>query len=201
VDDIQKYISCMEEIKNRTSVINSFLKQEKTTGFLITDVEFLCLQFRKIFELIVFASMTANREEYAKLREKFATDWKVDYIIRDLERINPSFYPVPSKQVIGEDGKVKEVVELKEGYLTKEKLLKAHEKCGGLLHANNPYRGSKDLNYFIQNFPIWLTEIINLLNHHQVQLTDSKKQLWVIMQANMDGRVHVYQMEKIEIRE
>jgi hypothetical protein len=200
MDDVQKYISCMEEIKLRTSVVNSFLRHEKTTGFIMTDVEFICLQFRKMFELIVFASMTANKEEYANLREKFATDWRAEYIISALEKINPAFYPIPSNQVIGESGKVKEVIDLEDGFLTKEKLLKAHEKCGGLLHANNPYRESKDINYFIKNFPIWLTETINLLNHHQVQLTDSKKQLWVVMQANTDGKVHVYQMEKVDIQ-
>ena len=49
--DIQKkYAACMEQVKLRMSSILSILNEEKSTGYNYTDTEFVCLQFRKVFE-------------------------------------------------------------------------------------------------------------------------------------------------------
>ena len=42
---------------------------------------------------IALASLVANREEYAKQRANFSTDWNAKRIVDTLERINPKFYP------------------------------------------------------------------------------------------------------------
>ena len=37
---------------------------------------------------------------------------------------------------------------------------------------------------------------MQLLNHHIIQLIDDDQQLWVLMQADSDEKVHVYEFER-----
>ena len=46
------YCECMEEIKARLHLLAAFFNQGRTTGSEATDIEFGCLQFRKVLELI-----------------------------------------------------------------------------------------------------------------------------------------------------
>src|SRR5437867_6772721 len=87
------YCTCMEEIKTRLYLLAAFFKGTGT-GSEVTDVEFGCLQFRKVLELIALASIAPNKEKYAEQRKKFHEDWNPRLIFRDLERINPDFYPI-----------------------------------------------------------------------------------------------------------
>ena len=47
-EDVLKYQNQLIENKRRISIVREFLGNNKSTGFFITDVEFVCLQFRKI---------------------------------------------------------------------------------------------------------------------------------------------------------
>jgi len=51
----------MEEIKTRLYLLAAFFKG-RATGSEVTDVEFGCLQFRKVLELITLASIAPNKE-------------------------------------------------------------------------------------------------------------------------------------------
>ena len=95
--DMQIYCNCMEEIKRRTSAVSAVLQGPYTTLYRITNLEFLCLQVRKILELIALASMAAYKDEYARQHEKFAKEWRAKRILKELEILNPGFYPVPSE--------------------------------------------------------------------------------------------------------
>lgn len=113
-DELSKYANCMEEIKLRTFSIKLIMEKEKTTGFLYTDIEFICLQFRKILELISLANLSANKEQYAKQYIKFKTHWNAKKILEDIKKINPNFYPKPTEQIIDQKtGKVKEIKDIK----------------------------------------------------------------------------------------
>ena len=63
---VDLYCKVMTEIKKRIGTVESFLKHQKTTGYKMTDLEFLCLQIRKILELISLSSLIANQEEFDK---------------------------------------------------------------------------------------------------------------------------------------
>ena len=93
----EKYVGCMNEIKLRIDVIQGFLENKWNAHYLVSTAECTALQFRKILELVALASLVANREEYAKQRTSFRTDWKANKIIKDLEKVNPWFYPNPTK--------------------------------------------------------------------------------------------------------
>ena len=69
-----KYRDCMEEIKKRTEVVDGFLRGNYHALYLQTTVESICLQVRKILELIALASLVANKGVYEKSRQNFAKD-------------------------------------------------------------------------------------------------------------------------------
>ncbi|MGO4533035.1 hypothetical protein AB4Z30_28465 [Paenibacillus sp. 2TAF8] len=197
--DIQKYLNCMEEIKLRTDVAMLYLQGVKTSGYINTDVEMISLQIRKILELIALSSLAANKEEYSKQFTKFATHWNPKLILQDIERVNPYFYPVPTKQVLDDDsGKVVRTEPLDQDFLKREEFDEIYNMCGGVLHANNPYGEEKNIDEIHKRLPLILIKIVNLLDHHEIQLIDSELQLWVIMKSDDDGRVHYAIMKRVE---
>lgn len=191
--EISKYRQCLYDIKKRTEVINHHIHGIKTTGYLGTDVELVALQFRKIIELIALSSLVANKKEYAAQRVKFKEDWNARLIFQDLERINPKFYPSPSKQVEktnSEGIKYFHFDPIEAGFLTKKEAIKIYEKCGGVLHAENPFKELKDIKQLQKQFPFWIKKIITLLNHHSIILTDGHMVVG-LMQGKKDGQPQV----------
>ena len=189
----------MEEIKKRTEVIRAFSDGRANALYKQANAESICLQIRKILELIALSSLVANKDAYAKNRKKFATDWHAKRILADIAVINPDFYPIPSQQVLDANtGKVIKTKKIDSGYLTKQEFENIYDRCGGLLHATNPFSKQKDIENFLKIVPTWMERIMKLLNHHQIQLTQEDLQLWVIMQAKIDGKVHVSLFQRIE---
>ena len=182
----------MEEIKKRIEVIRAFIDGRSNTLYKQTNAESICLQVRKILELIALSSLVANKDAYAKNRKKFAKDWHAKRILSEIESINPKFYPVPSRQILdGKSGKVIKTEKINSGYLTRHEFEKIYDKCGGLLHATNPFSQQKDIDEFLQTVPVWMSKVMTLLNHHEIQLTQDDLQFWVVMQANTNGNAHV----------
>ncbi|MBC3877610.1 hypothetical protein H8K38_07310 [Undibacterium sp. FT79W] len=196
---IEKYAECMEEIKKRSEVIRAFLDGRCNALYKQTTAESICLQVRKILELIALASLVANKEEYAKNRANFAKDWHAKRILQSIEEINPKFYPSPSTQILEEaTGKVMEIKPIKSGFLTRRDFENIYDRCGGLLHAQNPFAASKDIDDFLKVVPAWFEKIKNLLNHHQAQLVQENLQFWVVMQSKTDGKVQVSLFQRVD---
>ena len=189
----------MEEIKRRTEVVDGFLDGRCQAMYVQTTAESVCLQLRKILELIALASLAANKEEYESHRKRFHADWNAHKILAGLQKANPAFYPKPTTQLKDEaTGTVVETVEVKSGYLTKSEFKSVYTKCGAILHARNPFSGKEqDIKSFLAQVPRWMQKIRTLLNHHQIQLVDQHRQLWVVMRAESDDRVHVAEFERI----
>ena len=197
--DISKYRQNLFDIKKRVEVISEHLQGIRNTKYLITEVEFLCLQFRKVLELIALSSLIANKDEYSKVHEKFAKHYNARLIFQDLERINPEFYPIPSEQKLKMvDGKkVYDLEIINENYLTKEDFLLVYEKCGGLLHAENPYGHKRDLKAIKLEFPVWKDKIIVLLNHHSITLVDNETLIIGLMEGKGDGLPYAFEFKKL----
>jgi hypothetical protein len=195
-DDAEKYERCMREIRLRTNAIE--FQARCRPMYKATTIEFACLQIRKILELIALGSLVANKEEYAKQREKFSRDGRAKRILEDIEKINPQFYPYPSKQVIDQKtNKVIEVVPITDGYLTREEFPEVYDACSKALHAANPYGDEIEYASLERSIPIWLSKITKLLNHHQIQLLDKNQQLWVIMKGK-DDKPHTYIFARVD---
>jgi hypothetical protein len=118
--------------------------------------------------------------------------------MKALEHLHSGFYPVPGRQMHNEAGKVVEVIKVDEPYLTKRELQRLYGECGDFLHRGNLEQIMKGrrLPDFSQ-LENWVKKITVLLNHHQIQLFDARRQLWVMMQAE-DGRVHAFEFHEIE---
>lgn len=194
----QKYVACMEEIKKRTSVVTAFVRGEINSKYVVTTAESAALQLRIILELIALSSLVANQEQYRKHRENFQKDWNAKRIVETLEKANPSFYPVPTKQRLVSDGHY-DNPEIKSGYLRKEEFITLYDKCSTVLHATNPFsERENDMRTFLtEEVPEWMDKIIVLLNHHHVYPVDDDRMYIVLMQSEKDGNVHMAEFTKM----
>lgn len=167
-----KYLDVLREIKRRTRVIDAFMAGNTHAVFEATNIETVCLQFRKILELIAFSSLIANVKEYSQQYDKFAEHWNARLMLRDLERVNANFYPRPIiQEPASEPGITMRWLARPDDYLTKDRFIGVYEKCGGLMHAENPYASPMDYGYYKQQLVPWRKQIINLLNAHIVALS------------------------------
>jgi hypothetical protein len=94
-EEINLYIKLMGDLKMRIKFINLILERRNTTGSNETDIEFCCLQIRKMLELISLGSLVMHKNEFEKQSEKYKTFWNPKRILEDIEKINPDFYPKP----------------------------------------------------------------------------------------------------------
>ncbi|EHA16190.1 hypothetical protein [Halomonas sp. HAL1] len=170
-----KYRAVLIEIKRRTAVVDSFLFGQAHALYVPTTVESVCLQIRKILELVAFSSLIANREIYSAQHKKFAEHWNARLMLKDLERINPGFYPHPIIQNPSKTpGITSDWADRKDDFLTKEQFIKVYEKCGGILHADNPYGTKTDYPYYQEQAKDWRNRMVNLLNAHTIKLINDK---------------------------
>jgi len=191
--DIKKYCDLMEEVKLRISVIDFFLRGGGHALYQPPTVESVCLQLRKILELIAFGSLVANKDIYSAAYDRFASHWHAGRLLRDLATVNPDFYPkpvveIPSKQ----PGVVNELKNREPDYLTKDDFVAVYDECGGIMHAANPYGQGIDYGRYQREAPRWQTKIMHLLNCHQVQLVNEPRFYLIHMKEDRDDRVHYY---------
>lgn len=195
--DYVNYKRCMEEIKRRRIAISDILSGLKTTSFKYTNIEFVSLQFRKIFELIILATLASNQHLFEGLTRKLSKEWQISKIIEIVQKKNSAFYPHPVDRVVSQqDGVKDEWKDVPSGYLTIEELIVAHGKIGNLMHANNPYREEFMLDEIEKHFPTWGDKIVRLLNNHLVRFPDETL-LYVGMQSAENGDVHTALFAKI----
>lgn len=191
-DKVLKYSECMEEVKKRVEVIEALLDNSITTSYLITNVEFSCIQIRKILELIAFSALVANKVEYQKVQENLGKLWKAKDIVKNLEVINPNFYPEPIKlQYFNGDPNNTRTQPVKTGYLTREEFLNIYARCGGLLHAQNPFSKKKEFLQTSKVIPMWLAKVKKLLNQHVVTLVGETNMIMVIMNFGYKEKVSI----------
>lgn len=196
---IHLYADQMREIKRRTEVIDFFLHKGGHALYKPTTIESLCLQFRKILELIAFSSLIANKPQYSAVHKNFESHWNAELLLKDLRRVNPDFYPKPIEERPSVEPSIKnELHPVKDGYLTEEDFIHIYKKCGGMLHALNPYGSKTGYHYFEKSFPEWRRKLIRLLNCHQVHLV-GQTGFWLFhMKEDRDDDVHFYEFGLVE---
>ena len=201
--DIAIYSSIMEEIKRRTSVIYSFLDGQSSALFRATQIESIYLQIRMILELIALASLSANKAIFEENQKKFQKHWNPADILRDIEKVNPSYYPKPVREVPSERPNTKSDIQvIQDGYLTKEELVSIHGKTGNILHAKNPYGKGMKYKEYEAEIPIIMGKIKTLLNSHEIRLLDDQDFFYLIhMKEVRDDLVHYYKFQKVEGRQ
>ena len=198
------YVDCMEEIKKRVEVVRSILLGRLSVLYMATTAESVALQLRKILELIALASLVAHREEYSRIKGNLAKAWNAKRLLKELEEINPNFYPQPSRQVLkgtnSEGQSFYDTPPIESGYLTKEEFVNLYNRCSGLIHADNPFsEGQKEnlVEFISIEAPRWLQQITTLLNHHHVHPVDDNRMFITIMQDSKDRNVKMTEFRKV----
>ncbi|KEO88771.1 hypothetical protein EH31_15150 [Erythrobacter longus] len=139
--DPGRYKKCMHELKHRIAIFDSAMAPfRKQNELAVPNLELALLQLRKCYELIAFASISANQKQYSLNRKRFEKDWRIAEIVKNVEKINPRFLPVGVRRIIT-DGDTEAPHELlPNGFsITSKELLSWHGRIGELMHASNPY--------------------------------------------------------------
>lgn len=182
----------MEDIKRRIAVVDHLGTPASLVLPPQVRIESIYLQYRKILEQIAFGSLISNRDKFSQVYARFSKYWNAAELLRDLQRVNSDFYPKPKLEEPSPDPKVKgHLVDKTEGYLTKGEFLELYGRSGDILHERNPYAGSSEFEWFLQNAESWRDKIIGLLNMHMIHLVGIPGFYLVHMQAE-DGKVHFY---------
>ncbi len=193
----------MEEIKLRISsssnVINRYRSGTSATGFHETDIDFLYFQLRKIIELILFASVSAQLSQSTKLKREAEKEWHAGKLFAWIEAVNPKFFPEPKRDVVVTEN-WRKLEKVADGFMTKDEMKRIYKKaCGKFAHASrgNLYGNELSRKKHFDEIEGYLAGIRKLLGHHWVYV-DEKNSFAVLMQTNEDGGVFVGNMVVVD---
>ena len=169
----QKYCDLMAQFKLRNYVVYALMYKRLHVGYPATTIESVYLQFRKMLELIALGSLVANKEVFSSMYQNFSRYWNAELLIKDIERINPNFYPEPVIQKLSDKpGITMDWLSRPDDYLTKADLVKLYQKCGAIVHSDNPYGSKIDYKFYGNMMTHWASRIMNLLNSHCISLVN-----------------------------
>jgi len=171
-EKMKLYLLLMEEIKVRFEVVNR--AHYNADGFPPAMVREICyLQFRFLCEMIALGCLIAHGDiaETHALRDTY----EPGKIIKDMERLNPDFYPEPaevtSSGIIGRSNLP---------HLTKQELPKLWARSGDILHRTPMVKfmetakpGPVDFSDIME----WSDKIRTLLNSHFITLSPEKRMI------------------------
>ncbi|RYY01350.1 MAG: hypothetical protein EOO53_18935 [Gammaproteobacteria bacterium] len=168
IENVQVYIKHLEEIKARLSYVSGYSKSNKDR-FVI---EAHALQIRKIIELIAFSLVSIHRAIYKKYRENrggdYTKDWNGREILNNVLNINPNmFFRSLHKKYIGQQDGSKQIEMREESeYYSLKQLAKLYDRCGGILHVENPWNNSNKINSFHYELPSIVKKLqVTFLDH------------------------------------
>ena len=171
------YAGYMHEIRNRLDAINTMgVAQSNGRSILPSwqlDVESCFLNLRKVIELTFYASASAHSSLGVEIQRRIvAREWNARKVMREIEKVNPSFYPVPIEKALSEDGILRTVPRMS-GFLAKEECLHLYDEvCGAALHASRDRAWYAREEYRLEAVNRWHNRIHHLLSHHWIQLRE-----------------------------
>lgn len=171
------YSKLMDEAKLRLEAMGTALAGK--TGLPNGAVQEFCfLQLRLLCELIALGSLAAHGdlEVVVKLRKTFTKTYEADKIIRELEKLHPEFYPHAAIQT-KKGPEVFNAVLRKDGFLTREELIRLYGRCGNVLHRGT-FRGlfltKRYADFGFADIKAWKDKIEALLGYHLISMVDKK---------------------------
>lgn len=194
--DIVKYCDPMGEIKRRIAVIDHFVSGQGRALYVPPTIESACLQLRKVLELIAFGSLVANADAYTSVYSKISKAWQAADLLKELEKVNAEFYPVPVVEVPSTvPGVLHQLKKRDPDYLARADFPEVYGRCGVMAHAANPYGAGIDYSYYQKMLPVWRNQIVNLLNNHEIHLLNRPGMYVIHMHEDRDDKVHWYRFE------
>lgn len=181
-DGMKRYCDSLEEIKLRIKTVQSIVKKIvplESFGHEYFVDEFVFVQIRKILELIAFGSMSSNIVLYQRKYSDFSGQRRAKNILKNLNSINPDFYPQPLKPS-DEPSKTRDFSfeMVTEGFLTRDDFLFLYDACSIAIHSPNPFGQEKkvDLRMSIND---WMHRIASLLWFHRIKLAGTNSS-WLV---------------------
>ncbi|MGB8600147.1 MAG: hypothetical protein WCD07_07865 [Burkholderiales bacterium] len=182
----------MEDIKQRLLSINKIVNGYSPLGSEGQDGEVVCLLLRKVLEQLAFASLIAHKSTYSAVYSDFARTWRAKRLLDRLAVVHPDYYPKPVAFPSVDTSSVKNMLEVKEGFLTQNEFVFLYDNCSEVLHTWNPFRVGPRVVSFDRPILEWVQRIQRLLDVHWVHLS-GESDLWLIqMHQPEDGKVHAY---------
>ena len=184
--DIKQYCDLME--RTRADIAGATEIMESNSINLDTKIKSAAVQTRKILEDIAYATLVSSKDAGAKKQEELQELRYPKDIFRDLGRVHPNFFPTPVE--IRDPSMGKPLVVKTKGVLNREKLVQMYGDLSPLAHSTNPLAEPVDLEYFERKIPVWLEEIVNTLDMHQVMLPHHSDHFYIVkMKGDRDGTV------------
>jgi hypothetical protein len=188
--DDKIYADCMAEVRQRLDTIKwtvAGCRVAQHEPFF--SIELIFLQFRKVLELIAFASLTANREKYSAAHANFSSHWHAKRMLDDIHKLNPGFYPEPFEAPVTIAAGRQHFDRPTDGFLTKDEFVTLYDKCGEFMHARNPFTQKDAVTQIGYTVDDWVNRIHKLVRWHSVELANGTR--WV---ANVPdtGDVHLF---------
>lgn len=181
----------------RLSVLRSFAAGAADTTYVRINTESMCLQLRKVLELIAFSTLVSHREAYSKVRQDIAKDWHGNRILKAVEKINPAFYPRPVNGWVERKPGHPRFEHLRGGYLSQSQFAKLYDRCGELLHSTNPFAKAKSFTSFSRKCPEWTLRIEKLILEHTVSLSPHGDLLWVNVPMELEKPLVVHHLAQV----
>jgi hypothetical protein len=187
--DMDVYLKCMDKIRQRLRVVSAISAGTLTTGEDVLNTELMCVQFRKVLELIAFASLTANRDKYAEAHAKYGLHWRAKDMLKALEKVNPDYYPVPLDEPVVQPDGTKHFPRPADGFLTRDEFAVLYDAASDALHMRNPFSTKAPAIPTAYSIKDWVFRIQRLLRLHLMHLVDGDK--WVV-QIPSSGAIHLF---------
>ena len=186
--DVRQYCDLMEQTKKDLSSAIDLI--ENTSVGVETRVRAVGVQTRMILENIAFAALVSNKDAWGKSSEEMKELWSPREIFKDIEKVHPDFFPKPVRVRTPDKGRDNPFALRTEGVLNREKLLEIYRELNPLAHSSNPLDGPVDYSYYMEKIPVWLGEIVNTLETHQVMLYHHPDHFYIVkMEDDRDGSV------------
>ena len=159
------YVNYMTEVKNRIDFLQRF---DFSVFPKQVAVELIALQLRKLAEMLIFASLVVNRQQYAEMHSDFKKHWRIKEIIKRIKQINQNYLPTPIKQ-IEKDGKPFWEYPTGPQFFTESDLVEIYEESSGIIHSYRPFSESTaDVDAFLEKVNGRLAKMVLTLNHHKI---------------------------------
>lgn len=167
---MQVYLEQLKEVKARLSFVEAY-SNERKDRFVI---ESHALQLRKLIELIAFSLMAIHKVKYKEYREgagkDFRNDWSARDIIISILDLNPDMFFRASEKgfSLQNDGTKQVQLKPEKECYTLKRLAKLHNRCGGILHVENPWKQSTKVDQFHNELPSIIRKLSNTIQDHVV---------------------------------
>ena len=197
-DKVITYREMMKKINIRMNTLQSFLAKngERKEDF---DMETVALNFRKILELLIYANLESNREDYYSIHAPERRDWNIKLLIDRIKLINPRYFPIPIIVTAKEGGRATGVNFKKYTGLSMDEddMITLFNYCGKLLHEDKVDAIPIDAKECLSVFTDWYYKLRGLLMSHFVFLTNTQRIIATFFREN-EIRVVLLEAEDIE---